>query len=211
MLTACDNNRTTRDEIPTPATPVMIGNRAAHTDRNTSSRIKSAARTPITSLAPAPPTLVNAVSPVSTLSCALLASLARASASPACLVELKMTVAYAVCPFLLISSAPDAVNGLMTFATPGTWATSSNIGMILDRADEETAASLGECQTMMPGVADAALFPAFAKRAYAVAESDAGSRSELLNAVPATPRTPPSTTSKAIHPPMMALRLRVQN
>ena len=149
--------------------------------------------------------------PVSTLSWALLASLARVSASPACLVELKIDGC--VCGVSVLTDLVSASGGKRAddLHDPGTWATLSNIGMILDRAEEETAAPLVECQTMMPGVADAALFPAFARRAYAVAESDAGSRSELLNAVPATPRTPPSTTSKAIHPPIMALRLRVQN
>ena len=80
----------------------------------------------------------------------------------------------------------------MTSSTPGTPATLCNIGMMVVRAEEETADSLFECQTMMPGVAEAASFPAFASRAYAVAESDAGSRPELLKAVPATPRRPPA-------------------
>src|ERR1022692_239332 len=194
----CESRLTARMETPTPATPVMIGNTAAQTDRNTSIRIIRAARMPAISLIPPGWILVKAPPPTWTSSRPVAAACASFCAAASWLSEVKTTVAYAVRESALTCFAPAAVNGLITPFTPSTLATLASIGKILELAAGESAEPLPVCHTMVPVVTLAASLPAPASRLYAVVESLAGSREESLKADPATPTTPPSATSIAI-------------
>ena len=92
-VSACESRITARLDTATPATPVMIGSNAAHTERNTSSSTSRAARTPTISLTPPGSILVNALPPTFTLNWPEAAFFARSLASASCDVDVNTTVA----------------------------------------------------------------------------------------------------------------------
>ena len=92
--------------MPTPATPVMIGSSAAHADRNTSNRINKRSEDADHVAGASATSLRERGIPGLDAQVCVADALRESFASPACFVELKMTVAYAVWPSLAISAAP---------------------------------------------------------------------------------------------------------